>query len=251
MKTSNYWVERALREANLTHSIDELNRELQRCYLKSYNRVERELKRLYLEIMEAEGTVQISHLYQYNRYYKILNLINKESIKLGRQQQVLFDKELTGVYNYNRKLLKNDWNILLNEAAVQEAIRVDWKGSNWSNRIWNNTAQLAEKVRENLIDAFATGSGTEQFTRNLMNDFSASYNNAHRLANTELAHCSTHATLDGYVDMGVTKYKVITEKDCCDVCSDLANQIFDITDDSGLVPDNSHPNCRCSIVAVV
>ena len=83
-----------------------------------------------------------------------------------------------------------------------------------------------------------------------MNDFSASYNNAHRLANTELAHCSTHATLDGYVDMGVTKYKVIAEKDCCDVCSDLANQIFDITDDSGLVPDNSHPNCRCSIVAV-
>ena len=125
MKTSNYWVERALREANLTHSIDELNTELQRCYLKSYNRVERELKRLYLEIMEAEGKVQISHLYQYNRYYKILNLINEETVKLGRQQQVLFDKELTGVYNYNRKLLKNDWNILLNEAAVQEAIRVD------------------------------------------------------------------------------------------------------------------------------
>ena len=75
--------------------------------------------------MEAEGQVQISHLYQYNRYYKILNLINDESVKLGRQQQVLFDKELTGVYNYNRKLLKNDWNILLNEAAVQEAIRTN------------------------------------------------------------------------------------------------------------------------------
>ena len=83
-----------------------------------------------------------------------------------------------------------------------------------------------------------------------MKDFSVSYGRAKTLANTELAHCSTMSTLDGYIQMGVTKYKVVVEKDCCDVCNDLSNQVFDITDDSGLVPDNSHPNCRCSIVAV-
>lgn len=250
MKTSNYWIERALREEHLTHSIDELNRELQRCYQKSYERVEKELRRLYLEIMETEGTVQISHLYQYNRYYDIMNLINEESIKLGKKQQVIFDKELTGVYDYNRKLLDKTFNFMLNKEAVQEAIRTSWKGENWSERIWKNTYQLATSVRENLIDAFVTGSGTEQFTKNIMQDFSASYSNAKRLAVTELAHCSTHSTIDGYRAMGVTKYKVITEKDCCEVCSELSNQIFDISDDSGLVPDNTHPNCRCSIVAV-
>ena len=81
-----------------------------------------------------------------------------------------------------------------------------------------------------------------------MKDFSVSYSRAKTLANTELAHYSTAATIDGYIDMGITKYKVITEKDCCEECNDLSNQVFDINDPTGYVP--VHPNCRCSIMAV-
>lgn len=83
-----------------------------------------------------------------------------------------------------------------------------------------------------------------------MSAFSASYNNAKRLAITELAHIATQSTIDGYRKMGVSRYKVITEKDCCDVCNALSNKVFDVNDDSGLVPDNSHPSCRCSIIAI-
>lgn len=124
MKSNDYWVLRSLREANLNKSIDQLNKELLRCYQKSSKRLAIELKRLYLEIMEKEGKVLVSHLYQYNRYYKIMNLIEEESIRLGKEQQALFEKELTGVYNYNQKLLNNDFDVFLNKEAVQESVNM-------------------------------------------------------------------------------------------------------------------------------
>ncbi len=198
--------------------------------------------------MEKEGKVLVSHLYQYNRYYEIMNLIEQESARLGKKEESLFRRELTGVYEFNRKLIDPTFNVALNKGAIDEAINRYWLEDVWSNRIWKNTNQLAERVRENLIDAFTTGSGTEQFTKNLMREFGVSYNNAKRLAVTEMAHTSTMSTVDGYVQMGVTKYKVLTEKDCCEVCEELNGKVFDINDDTGYVP--LHPNCRCSIVAV-
>ena len=120
---------------------------------------------------------------------------------------------------------------------------------NWSSRIWKNTNKLAQTVRESLVNTFTTGSTTDDFVRTLMKDFSVSYNQARTLARTELAHCATQSTVDGYISMGVEKYKVLAEKDCCEDCNDLSNQIFEINDPTGYVP--VHPNCRCSIVAVV
>ena len=242
---------RVLREKNLDIAIDKLIEELKRCYLKSSDRLIKELERLYYEIQTStEGSVLVSHLYQYNRYYDIINNINEELYRLGSTEQVLFRKELTGVYDFNRKLIDPTFNLVINQDAVNEAINTIWVGTeNWSDRIWTNTNKLATKVRESLIDAFTTGSTTDQFTRELMKDFSVSYNNANTLARTELAHCATQSTIDGYIKLGVKQYKVISEKDCCDACNELSNQIFDINDPEGYVPQ--HPNCRCSVVAVV
>ena len=108
---------------------------------------------------------------------------------------------------------------------------------------------LSSKVREHIINIYATGESTDRFVRDLMKDFSTSYNNAKRLAVTELAHYTTQATIDGYIKLGVTKYKVITERDCWDKCSELSNKVFDINDPTGYVPN--HCFCRCSVVAVM
>jgi SPP1 gp7 family putative phage head morphogenesis protein len=251
MRSLDYWVLRASREKNLDIAIEELIKELQRCYLKSANDLIPKLEKLYLEILsDTKGEVLISHLYQYNRYYDIVNEINEELRNLGFKEAVLFEDELTGVYEYNRKLINPTWNLAINKSAVEETINRIWVGDeNWSSRIWKNTNKLSQTVRESLIQTFATGSTTDDFVKNLMKDFSVSYNQAKTLARTELAHCATQATIDGYIEMGVTQYKVITEKDCCEECNDLSNKVFDINDPEGYVP--MHPNCRCSIVAIV
>ena len=248
MRTNNYWLQRVLREQNLTKSINTIDKDLQRIYKRAYENLSIELKRLYWEILEAEGEVLPSHLYQYNRYYILMNKIQDELIKLGNTEQRYFERELTGVYEYNRKLINPLFNVELNKSAIETAIHTAWLDDVWSNRIWNNLDQLSAKVRSSVVTIFTTGESTDDFIKDLMKDFSVSYSRAKTLANTELAHYSTAATIDGYIDMGITKYKVITEKDCCEECNDLSNQVFDINDPTGYVP--VHPNCRCSIMAV-
>lgn len=249
MKTTDYWKQRVLREAHLTRSISTIEKDLKRIYQNSYNRLEKELRRLYLEIIETEGEVLPSHLYQYNRYYDIMNRLQEEMVGLGKREQVVFERELTNVYKYNLTLINPTFNANLNKQAIQEAIRREWLDDVWSNRIWKNTNQLSNKIREHIIDTFATGAKSDDFIKSLMKDFNASYGRAKTLANTELAHYSTQAAVEGYRKEGITKYKVLAEKDCCDTCNELSNKVFDINDDIGLVP--LHPNCRCSIVAVV
>ena len=122
MRATEYWIQRALREKNLTSSIDQLNTELARCYRKAYERIYQELEKLYLEIMKSTDKVLISHLYQYNRYYEIMNLIEQEAIRLGKQEESLFRTELTGIYEFNRKLLDPSFNAVLNQGAIQDAI---------------------------------------------------------------------------------------------------------------------------------
>lgn len=177
-----------------------------------------------------------------------MNKIQDELINLGDKEQRYFERELTGVYKFNRKLINPSFNAELNKQAIETAIHSAWLNDVWSNRIWNNLDQLSARVRSEVVTIFTTGQSTDEFIKGLMKDFSVSYSRSKTLANTELAHYSTMATLDGYIEMGVTKYKVIVEKDCCETCEEVSNQIFDINDDSGLVP--LHPNCRCSIVAV-
>ena len=251
MTANQYWIMRAARENQLDKAIDELINELQRCYLDSARNLIPKLEKLYFEILrDTDGKVLVSHLYQYNRYYDILNEINDELRKMGFKEAYAFTNELTGVYEYNRKLINPTWNLAINKSAVDEVINRIWVGTdNWSGRIWTNTNKLAQTVREELVNAFTTGSTTDDFVRKLMKDFSVSFHRAETLARTELAHCATQSTVDGYIDMGVKQYKVLVEKDCCEDCNELSNKIFDINDPEGYVPQ--HPNCRCSIVAIV
>lgn len=135
MKTTDYWKQRVLREAHLTRSISTIEKDLKRIYQNSYNRLEKELRRLYLEIIETEGEVLSSHLYQYNRYYDIMNRLQEEMVGLGKREQVVFERELTNVYKYNLTLINPTFNADLNKQAIQEAIRREWLDDVWSNRI--------------------------------------------------------------------------------------------------------------------
>ena len=47
MKATNYWIQRVLREKNLTKSINTIDKDLQRIYKNAYNNLSMELKRLY------------------------------------------------------------------------------------------------------------------------------------------------------------------------------------------------------------
>ena len=103
------------------------------------------------------------------------------------------------------------------------------------------TAQLTTELISDQLEL-----PISELTNTLDDDFKEAYNNARRLVRTETARVQNRATQDRYREAGFTKYQVIAEPDCCDVCADLTTQVFDI--DDLVIP--AHPNCRCAMAAI-
>lgn len=254
-KMSNYWNNREIkqREYLLNKAINELMDELGRCYRKSMDRIINEMAILYDEITTAaQGQVLVSHLYQYNRYYELLNNMNAELRRLGLQEVSYFRNQLQKVYIDNQAIINASFNLSseINYEAVEDAINDAWvnDGQIWSDRIWNNKDKLSEKLREGLVDCLASGASTQKLTKNLMNDFGVSFHNAHTLARTELAHIQNVSTLDKYKQAGVKEVRVLVDPDCCEDCNSHKNTVFDINS-APVLPE--HPNCRCTYLAVI
>ena len=70
----------------LNRSIDELETILQREYLKLSDKLMSYLLELYVSILGEGGVPLHSHLYQFNKYYEMLNKVQDELMKLGLRE---------------------------------------------------------------------------------------------------------------------------------------------------------------------
>lgn len=271
-KNKAYWRRREMRQrAHLYNkTVTELDRELGRQYL----RVSKDLKRLFLstieELKSKDGVIEPSDLYKSDRYYKLMNQCNDELSNLALKQQKVLENRLMEVYEeqslIERGALKDRfglYNVLDTDTARSVVERV-WcsDGQDLSDRIWKNKDFLMTRLEEGLFDFVSRGQPTAQLVTDLIADqigptaaemgsvmddaFREAYNNARRLVRTETAHVQNTATQDRYRDAGFTKYRIIAEPDCCEVCADLQEQVFDI--DQLVIP--AHPNCRCAMAAI-
>lgn len=251
-------------------TVTELDTELGRQYL----RVSKDLKRLFLSTIEElkgrDGVIEPSDLYRSDRYYKLMNQVNDELSKLALKQEKALESNLVTVYE-EQSLIEADllgdkfglYNVVDKEAAKTVVTEL-WcsDGKDLSDRIWKNKQLLVERLEQSLFDFVSRGQPTAQLVTDLIadqigpqaadlgsvldDDFREAYNNARRLVRTETARVQNRATQDRYREVGFTKYRIIAEPDCCDVCADLAEQVFDI--DDLVIP--AHPNCRCAMAAI-
>lgn len=111
----------------LNKSIDEINKVLQQEYLKLSDKLIGYLLEIYVQILDEGGNPLHSHLYQYNRYYDMLNKIQNELAQLGIVEKRIFDERLTDLYLKNTEVIGEQFNLgtYINKAEVQNIIRRD------------------------------------------------------------------------------------------------------------------------------
>ena len=238
----------------LDSSIDEINKVLQKEYLKLSDTLLNYLMDIYITILGEDGKPLKSHLYQYNRYYEMLNKIQQELSKLGVKENRIFDDRLVDLYRKNSEIIGEQFNLGSNLRTndILSIVKTDWvgDGSNYSDRIWKDKRKLAQTLQEELIECVGTGSSPDKMKKRLMERFNVSYHNADRLARTELAHVYNQSTLDRYVQAGVNKVKILETDDehTCEECRKLNKKIFPIA----TVPKLPiHPSCRGTYTAVI
>ncbi|MCD8189978.1 MAG: minor capsid protein [Clostridiales bacterium] len=152
---------------------------------------------------------------------------------------------------------------------------VDTLAGNYSTRIWADTTQLAENVRDIVTRGLMTGGnyadmaaelaaqmGDVQFTKKVEADGStrtvatgsgAKYR-ATRLIRTEGNYITGQAKLQSMKDAGYEKYEFICllETRTCSVCGGLDGKQFPVEEaQPGVNMNPMHPNCRCFVSPVV
>ena len=134
------------------------------------------------------------------------------------------------------------------EAAVKEK----WLESNYSDRIWADKNRLVSQLNQIIPREFVRGRGPVAMGRELMQKMNTSYNNAVRLARTEMNHISNKGTMEAYKKSKVvSEYEYVATLDSrtSDICASMDGKIFKLSEaQSGINMPPLHPHCRSTTI---
>lgn len=256
----SYWKDRqqAAQRVLLGKSQREIDKKLKKYYIRLSKQLISDYEALYDKVLlkQANGeAISPATLYQLDKYWQLQAQTRKLLNKFGAYQQSLLSKVFEVFYQKSYNSIKVQGLTAFNtldEGAVRQVLNSIWTadGKSWSQRIWNNTAQLQATLEEGLIECVAAGKKTTQLKEILQNRFNVSYGRADTLVRTELAHIQTEAAKQRYTDYGIQQVEIWADKDerRCDVCGKLHQKKYPV---GANVPIPAHPNCRCCIVPVV
>ena len=140
----------------------------------------------------------------------------------------------------------------LSAKYVKNILESEWKGSNYSKRIWNDTELLAKRLEELFTVKNMTGMSEKEMTDALAKEFDTSKYVARRLVRTEANYFAGQAKLKGWKEHGVEKYMIVAVLDMrtSQICRHMDGKIFNIEDavvNETYVP--FHVFCRSVAVA--
>ena len=251
MANNRYWnsrqIQERLRLMNLTVE------QLQRILRHEYSRVYKEIKTLFLDLMNSlPPNPTADMLYREDKYYKLLSEIQYKLDHLGQIEKNHLEKTFSEYYVKNVNQIEGHVNIPIDDARVTKAINavVPGDGKNFSDRIWKDKRQLVEKLSKGLVDTITTGRNWGSLSKEIQKDFNTSFFNARRLIRTELSRINNESALDKYRAEGVEEVRWIAEPDCCDECNKYNNKVFPV-DKAPIPVINSHPMCKCCLIPIV
>lgn len=256
----DYW---SRRNIEAQRKVSELNiQEIERKLIKYYTKAQKEIigqfvetyNKILLSITDGR-TPTAADLYKLDTYWQGQTQLREMLKALGNKEAELlsemFIKQYQDIYESIAIPGAEAFNTLDLTMAAQ-VIESIWAvdGKAWSERIWDNTALLAQTLEDELVQCVIAGKKTTELKQLLQNRFDVSYRRADMLVRTEMAHITTTAAQKRYEDAGITEMEVWADKDerRCDHCGKLHGKRFPI---GAKVPIPAHPNCRCNILPVV
>ena len=145
-------------------------------------------------------------------------------------------------------------NTVLPKKIIEMLMQQPWSGSNFSERIWDNSSALARVLKQEIIQAFMQGVSVKDLSDRIEKRFENDRYNTERLVRTELNYALNQSTKLSYDEAGIKEYEFLAEIDSrtSDICRELNGQIFKMKDArAGVNYPPMHPHCRSTTIPVM
>ena len=142
----------------------------------------------------------------------------------------------------------------ISQKQISQVLSMNWSGSHYSQRIWKNTQELSETLKQELLVSLLTGRTDRETSEVIMNRCGAGAMQARRLVRTESCFLSGELTARSYEKCGIEKYRYLATLDLrtSKICRELDGKIFSMKDrKTGKNYPPMHPWCRSTTISVI
>lgn len=254
MKTQEYWIKRM---ENLSNDEDVALAKTARAYRHFAKELDLALAEIYEEMLE-EGGISTANLFMNNRYEALKSTLIKLARVLGGAEEnnlALFLNEKYGEeFMLSVEMIYGNKEHFLPDATLEAALKNNWSGEMFSERIWKDKSKLVAAVEEAILDGVALGISRRELSKILSKKLQTGYSNAERLLRTESNYIYNRAHFDVYQKAGLTKYEFLAEIDSrtSKKCRENNRKEFYLVEAQvGVNYPPLHPNCRSTVMPVL
>lgn len=137
---------------------------------------------------------------------------------------------------------------------IDQALRMKWSGKHFSDRIWQNTQQLADSLKDELLISLLTGRTDRETAESIQAQCGGGAKQARRVVRTESCYMAGELTAQSYLDCGIKSYRYVAVLDLrtSKICRELDGKAFPVKDrKAGVNYPPMHPYCRSTTISVI
>ncbi len=253
MKNSEYWEKRIANNTWKTYnSLEEKNRALLEMYQEASLNISDELYRV-TEKMKT-STPTLSDMHKFDRLTKLQKNIENVIGELGENVQNFYiDNATQGFKDVYKNIRVALGDIEFSEPPkklMEQLLRKQWEGSNFSTRLWKNTQVLVTNLNDIVTNGLIQGKTVTEMAIQLNNRMNEGFNVSHRLIRSETMHYLNESSLRAYKDSGCEKVQLWAAVDerTCPKCGVKHGNPYKLKD-APVLP--LHANCRCTYIPIV
>lgn len=188
---------------------------------------------------------------------QVMNAIYKQELA---KNSSLYQKLITDSYRKSIFAIQQRAGVAfsfsdVNPKLMDRLLHSKWSGKNYSVRLWGNTQEVAENVKEQIILGALTGKTEREMAEALNGTFAKGARVSRRLIRTESNYIFTQADMAARKECDIRRYMYLATLDmktCAETCGKLDGRIFLVKDQKpGYNCPPMHPWCRCTTLAIL
>lgn len=213
------------------------------------------------KVKKAGGEWSYANQSALTRSRGLFEQINKELVKLGKEENTVFrtnlqniytDQFLRTLYSLGQTQTINSSFAMLNPRLIQDTLDYPWSGAMFSDRLWLDKDRLGRNLRVGLTQSMILGEDMDKIADRVGANINTSKYNAMRVARTETKRVTYSSQAAAFADQGVDEVRYMAANNggdnrTCDLCREDHGKKFNLGEEPSLP---RHPNCRCWYIPV-